>query len=106
MFLVARGTGTIRDHVRLVKRVLLMTPGAGAIDALEGGGALVDPIVQDLKKRRWRSGISARRLRLVTGIATILQVTVRSGERASVEEFRRFLFLEKINRDEAAEQKE
>ena len=106
MFLVASGTGTIRDHVRLVKRVLLMTLGAGAVDTIEGEGAFVDAIVQDLKKRRWRSDIAARRLRLVTGIATIIQVTVRSGERASIEEFRRSLFLEQINRDEAAEQKE
>ena len=47
---MTRGTGTIRDHVRLVEIVLLMTFGAGAIDPLERGGAFSNPIVQDLKK--------------------------------------------------------
>src|SRR5205809_7642435 len=52
MLLVTRGAGTIRDDIRLVEIVLLMTFRAGAIDSFERWRAFFESIVQHLRKSR------------------------------------------------------
>ena len=96
MFLVAGGAGTIRDHVRLVKGVLLMTFLAGAIDALERRRAFGDAIVQAPEKPvavrpNYSLGVPARDRKR----SHLADVLCASRKRTGVEKFRRLFFLDK-----------
>src|SRR5258708_8169585 len=79
MLLVTRGAGAIRDDVRLIEIVLLMTFRAGAIDPFARWRAVFESVVQHLKQsRRPAGGTTPVALRHRPWGAAVLSIRMRT----------------------------
>ena len=96
MFLVTRRAGTILDHVRFVKAVLLMTTLAFPIDRFDRN-AVPKPIAQDLRKFPASCG------GIVTFRAIVGELRVRSRDFPGVKKSFASAAREKKNREKSAE---